>query len=77
MKTSFVLEARHQAEDVFPRDLYERPMIVDLLVREDDRAERLHARLDRCGARLEALARRLDRIEQFTRQYYDPYGCFD
>jgi hypothetical protein len=52
-------------------------MIVDLLVREDDRAERLHARLDRCGARLEALARRLDRIEQFTRQYYDPYGCFD
>jgi hypothetical protein len=68
MRTSLVVQPDFVAEDVFPRKEYERRMIIDCMVDEDDRIVDLLDRLSACKKRLDRVALRLDACERILDQ---------
>jgi hypothetical protein len=64
LKTSVILTPNLTFSHVFPRDSYEQELVIDIVLRDDDRIEQLFGRLDKCQARIHQLDKRLSRLEK-------------
>lgn len=63
MRTPLLIQDYHRADDVFPREAYAHPLVVDITLKQDDTVGRLHRRIDACFARLGNLSNKLDTLE--------------
>jgi hypothetical protein len=70
MRTPLHIHTDHKADDVFPRNKYKHPMVIECIILPDTRIEAMHAALDRCKERMDRLTARLDIVEQSLRNRY-------
>ncbi len=66
LKTSVVLQPSSLFSHIFPRDSYSEQLVIDIVLRNDDRVESMFRRLDKCQERIDCLRKRIDRIEAMT-----------